>query len=69
MPYSLSVWLDDWTAQKLDKLCRAEDRKRSAMVKVLIRRAARESKLESTKGDNPRLKPSQIKGVENGSVT
>ena len=66
MPYSLSVWLDDRTAQKLDKLCRAEDRKRSAMVKVLILRAAREAKMDWAKGDKGRLNPSQTKGVENG---
>ena len=40
-PYSLSVWLDDETAEMLDKMRIMEDRKRSAMVKVLIRRAAR----------------------------
>ena len=65
MPYSLSVWLDDRTAQKLDILCRAEDRKRSAMVKVLIRRAARKAQMELAKNDKARLKPSQIKGWEN----
>ena len=66
MPYSLSVWLDDKTAQKLDKLCRAEDRKRSAMVKVLIRRAARESKMEHANNNLVRLKSSQTRGVEDG---
>ena len=42
MPYSLSVWLDDKTARALEILCNNDERKRSDMVKVLIRRAARE---------------------------
>jgi hypothetical protein len=41
MPYQFSVWLDDKTARDLESLSRFEERKRGAMVKVLIRRAAR----------------------------
>lgn len=41
MPYSLSVWLDDETAEMLDQLIKLEDRTRSAMIKVLIRRAVK----------------------------
>lgn len=40
MSYSFSVWLDDETAAALEKLTLQEDRKRGAMIKVLIRRAA-----------------------------
>ena len=40
MPYSFSVWLDDETAAALENLTQQEDRKRGAMIKVLIRRAA-----------------------------
>ena len=40
MPYSFSFWLDDETATALEKLTLQEDRKRGAMIKVLIRRAA-----------------------------
>ena len=39
MPYQFSVWLDDETAKALDNLAHNEDRKRGAMIKVLIRRA------------------------------
>jgi predicted transcriptional regulator len=42
MPYSLSIWLDDDTAEELKALAQREERRRSEMVKVLIRRAARE---------------------------
>jgi hypothetical protein len=42
MPYQFSVWLDDKTARDLESLSRFEERKRGAMVKVLIRRAARQ---------------------------
>ena len=41
MPYSLSVWLDDETEKMLVQLIKLEDRTRSAMVKVLIHRAAK----------------------------
>lgn len=40
MPKTFSIWLDEKTADILDKLAAQEDRKRGAMVKVLIRRAA-----------------------------
>jgi predicted transcriptional regulator len=40
MSYSLSVWLDDKTAEALSMLCDAEDRKRGDMVRVLIKKAA-----------------------------
>jgi len=42
MSYSLSVWLDDKTARALELLCKNGERKRGDMVKILIRRAARE---------------------------
>ena len=42
MSYQFSIWLDDKTARDLESLSRFEERKRGAMVKVLIRRAARE---------------------------
>jgi len=40
MPYQFSVWLDDRTARDLEFLSTHEERKRSNMVKVLIRNAA-----------------------------
>ncbi len=42
MSYQLSVWLDDQSAKDLEALSRLGERRRGAMVKVLIRRAARE---------------------------
>ena len=42
MSYSLSVWLDDKTARALELLYKNGERKRGDMVKILIRRAARE---------------------------
>ncbi len=40
--YSLSVWLDPNTAKDLHNLCNVNERNRSDMVKVLIRKAARD---------------------------
>lgn len=44
MSYQFSIWLDDKTARDLESLCHYEERKRGAMVKVLIRRAAKQLK-------------------------
>ena len=55
MPYSLSVWLDDDTASALEKLVQAEERKRSDMVRVLIRRAARASRITGNANDGQKL--------------
>ena len=52
MPHSLSVWLDDKTAEKLEKLAEAEHRTRSNMVKVLIREAARISGTKSIEANS-----------------
>jgi hypothetical protein len=41
MSYQFSIWLDDKTAKDLEALSLYEERKRGAMVKVLIRRAAK----------------------------
>lgn len=42
MSYQFSIWLDEKTANDLDLLSRLEERKRGSMIKVLIRRAAKE---------------------------
>ena len=42
MSYQFSIWLDDKTAKDLEALSYFEDRNRGAMVKVLIRRAAKQ---------------------------
>ncbi len=42
MSYQFSIWLDEKTAKDLDALSCFEMRKRGAMIKVLIRRAAKE---------------------------
>lgn len=53
MAYPLSVWMDDNTAKDLEELVRVEDRKRSDMIKVLIRRAARDLKIKIDSGSIP----------------
>lgn len=42
MSYQFSIWLDDKTAKDLEALSCFEERKRGAMVKLLIKRAARQ---------------------------
>lgn len=42
MSQQFSIWLDDKTARDLEDLSNFEERKRGAMVKVLIRRAAKQ---------------------------
>jgi len=41
MSYQFSIWLDEKTAKDLDALSCFEERKRGAMIKVLIRREAK----------------------------
>ncbi len=53
MPYSFSIWLDDDTAEALARLARADERKRSDMVKVLIRRAARDLPTDAPGASEP----------------
>ena len=61
MKYSLSVWLDEKTAKALEWLCHEDERKRSDMVKVLIRRAARElSKEDASLKSSYQEEPKEI---------
>lgn len=45
MSNSFSVWLDDETAEALQKLAKVQERKRGALIRILIRHAAREAGL------------------------
>lgn len=58
MSNSFSVWLDDETAAALYQLARKEERKRGAMIRILIQRAIRESGTGEDKQETAVSKPS-----------